>query len=116
MTNTIIYCVLFLFALIGVIASIYVIMLLIMRPKAAGYSIVVIPPMSTKSDVASLICAARLRLGLMGDIAHREVIALDCGMPEHKRQQCLALCHELDHISLLTPEEFLSKIDKISFD
>jgi hypothetical protein len=79
-----------------------------------GHFLVVIPPASTKADIASTLCAARLRVGLLGDIVKREIIALDCGMPEQQRQLCAALCREFDHVSLLTPTEFLDKIDKLS--
>jgi len=108
--HAIVYILLIFFVLAGVVSSVYVLMMLIMRPKAPGRFVVVIPPQSTKADVAALLCAARLRLGLMGDLARSEVIALDRGMPEHSREECEALCRELDHTALVRPEELMEKL------
>ena len=114
MFNAMVYCALVLFALLGVVAFIYLLVLLFSRPRACGHFVVVIPPMSTAGEVASLICAARLRMGLLGDIAQNEVVALDCGLSEGSRKQCDAMCRRLDHVSLQTPAEFLSAIEQIS--
>ena len=105
MLSAIVYILLIVFVLIGIVASIYIIMMLALRPKAVGRFVVVIPPGATEADVASLLCAARLRMGLMGDISRGDIIALDCGMKEHCRLQCEALCRELDHTKLLRPED-----------
>jgi hypothetical protein len=93
------------FMLVGVVASIYVLMMRILRPKAVGRFVVVIPATATSEDVASLLYAARLRVGLMGDIQHGSIIALDCGMNERQRIQCEALCAELDHTVLVNLRE-----------
>jgi len=105
-----VYILLVLFVLLGVVSGIYLLMMLILRPKAPGRFVVIIPPQSTQADVAALLCAARLRVGLMGDLARSEVIALDGGMPERARLECEALCRELDHTALLRPEELLDKL------
>ncbi|MCL2300729.1 MAG: hypothetical protein FWC27_11370 [Firmicutes bacterium] len=105
-----VYVLLIFFVLVGVVSSLYVLMMLILRPKAPGRFVVVFPPQSGKADVAALLCAARLRVGLMGDLARSEVIALDGGMPEQARAACEALCRELDHTALLRPEELLAKL------
>ncbi|MDR0531452.1 MAG: hypothetical protein LBG83_05240 [Oscillospiraceae bacterium] len=112
----IIYSVLIFFVLTGVVATVYSLMLLLTHPKAKGHFVVVIPPMAPEAEVASLLCAARLRVGLLGDISRSVIIALDCGMPAQTRLQCEALCRELNHTMLLTPEEFLTTVTKISTD
>ena len=96
--------------LIGIVASIYVIMMLVLRPKAVGRFVVVIPPQACEAEVATLLCAARLRVGLMGDLVRGDIIALDCGMAGHCRVQCEALCRELDHTALVKPEELVDYI------
>ena len=108
--HAVIYILLVFFVLLGVVAGIYLLMMLLLRPKAAGRFVVVIPAQSSRADVASLLCAARLRVGLMGDLARSEVIALDCGMPETAREACEALCRELDHTALVRPEALAEKI------
>ena len=108
--HAIIYILLIFFVLLGVVSGIYLLMMLILRPKASGRFVVVIPPQSSQADTASLLCAARLRLGLLGDIARSEVLALDCGMPERTRLACEALCRELDHTALVRPEDLAEKI------
>ena len=110
MLSAIAYALLTVFMLIGVVAGIYIVMMLVMRPKAVGRFVVIIPPSANEADVASLLCAARLRVGLMGDIARGDIIALDCGMSEQCRLQCEALCRELDHTMLLRPEDLLKEL------
>ena len=110
MLITVIYCLLFCFVLLGVISGAYLLMMLFQGRKAKGRFIVVIPSRAGEADVASLLCAARLRLGLMGDIARSEVIALDCGMAGPVRGQCEALCRELDRTRLVRPEELLTEL------
>jgi len=109
MLAAIAYALLTVFMLAGIVAGIYVVMMLVMRPKAAGRFIVVIPSQACDAEIAALLCAARLRMGLMGDIARGDVIALDCGMNEQCRLQCEALCRELDRTRLLKPEEFIEE-------
>ena len=106
----IVYILLVFFVLLGVVFGIYLLMMLVLRPKAPGRFVVIIPPQSTQADVAALLCAARLRLGLMGDLARSEVIALDSGMRSQARAECEALCRELDHTALVRPEELLEKL------
>jgi len=108
------YGVLALFVLIGVVGSVYALLLLMTRPKSSGHFLVVIPNMSSESDVASLLCAARLRVGILGEFAHSDIIALDCGLSERRRLQCDLLCAKLEHTSLLTAEEFLDKVNTLS--
>jgi len=108
--HAIIYVLLIFFVLVGVVSSIYLLMMLILHPKATGRFVVVIPPQASQADVAALLCAARLRVGLMGDLARSEVLALDCGMPKRTREECEALCRELDRTALVRPEELLSKL------
>jgi len=110
--HAIIYILLVFFVLLGVVSGIYLLMMLILRPKALGRFVVVIPPQSSQADIAALLCAARLRVGLMGDLARSEVIALDSGLPERARQECEALCRELDHTALVRPEELVEKIQQ----
>ncbi|MDR2524682.1 MAG: hypothetical protein LBC83_00585 [Oscillospiraceae bacterium] len=98
--------------LLGIIAAVYLLMMRLLRPKAPGRFIVVIPGGATGTDLASLVCAARMRLGLLGDIARSEVIALDCGLPEASRRQCEALCHEMDHVRICSPEELLEHLTR----
>ncbi|MDR2687327.1 MAG: hypothetical protein LBB75_06200 [Oscillospiraceae bacterium] len=108
--HTVIYVLLIFFVLLGVVAGIYLLMMLLLRPRAQGRFVVVIPSRSSQADVAALLCAARLRVGLMGDLTRSEVIALDCGMPEKNREECECLCRELDHTALVRPEELAEKI------
>ena len=108
--HAIVYILLIFFVLVGVVSSVYILMMLILRPKAPGRFVVVIPPQSSRADVAALLCAARLRLGLMGDLARSEVIALDRGMGSEARRECEALCRELDHTALVRPEELMEKL------
>ena len=111
MLSAIIYFLVVFFVLLGVLSGAYLLMVFSRRlTQGKGRFVVVIPPQPSQVDVASLLCAARLRLGLMGDIACCEVIALDCGMPRESRRQCEALCRELDHTQLLKPEELLEKL------
>ena len=105
-----IYILLVLFVLLGVVSGIYLLLMLILRPKAPGRFVVIIPPQSTQTDVAALLCAARLRLGLMGDLARSEVIALDGGLSERVRGECEDLCRGLDRTALVRPEELLDKL------
>ena len=102
------YCLLVFFALLGVVAGVYLLMMLFTRPK--GRFVVVVPPQAREDEVASLLCAARLRVGLMGDVCCSDVIALDCGMGERCRLQCEGLCREMDHILLLKPEQLLEQL------
>ena len=108
--HAVIYILLIFFVLLGVVAGIYLLMTLLLRPKAQGRFVVVIPSRSSQADVAALLCAARLRVGLMGDLTRSEVIALDCGMPEKTREACESLCRELDHTALVRPAELAEKI------
>ena len=108
--HAIVYLLLIFFVLVGVVSGVYILMMLILRPKAQGRFVVVIPPQSSAADVAALLCAARLRLGLMGDLARSEVIALDSGMRSQARAECEALCRELDHTALVRPEELMEKL------
>ena len=108
--HAMIYALLIFFVLLGVVAGVYLLMMLALRPKARGRFVVVIPSQSSQADVAALLCAARLRVGLMGDLARSEVIALDCGMPGKAREECESLCRELDHTALVRPEELAKKI------
>jgi len=108
--HAIVYVLLVFFVLVGVVSSVYILMMLVLRPKAPGRFVVIIPAQSAKADVAALLCAVRLRLGLMGDLARGEVIALDLGMPENARKDCEALCRELDHTALVRPEELMEKL------
>ena len=110
MLIAIVYTCLVVFMLIGIVASIYVIMMLALRPKAVGRFVVVIPPQACEPEVATLLCAARLRVGLMGDLVRGDIVALDCGMTGHCRVQCEALCRELDHTALVRPEDLAEKI------
>ena len=105
MLSVIIYGILIFFELLGVIAGVYLLMMRLLRPRAAARFVVVIPCGTAEEDVASLLCAARMRLGMMGDLARSEVIALDCGMSEAARGQCDALCREMDRVRVCTPEE-----------
>ncbi|MDR1927574.1 MAG: hypothetical protein LBQ33_02925 [Oscillospiraceae bacterium] len=105
-----IYGILIFFVLVGIVASIYTVMMRLVRPGALGRFVVVIPPKASEEEVASLICAARLRVGLMGDISRSEVVAIDCGMTQRCRLQCEAMCRELDHTKVLAPEEFLKQL------
>jgi len=111
MLSAVIYCLLVFFVLLGVISGAYLLMMLFQRRRAKGRFIVVIPSCAGEANVASLLCAARLRLGLMGDIARSDVIALDCGMAGPVRGQCEALCRELDHTRLVRPEELLEQLE-----
>ena len=104
------YCLLIFFALLGVVAGVYLLMMLFARPKAKGRFLVVVPPQAREDEVATLLCAARLRVGLMGDVCRSEVIALDCGMSERCRLQCEGLCREMDHILLLKSEQLLEHL------
>jgi len=108
--HAIVYTLLIFFVLAGVVSCVYILMMLILRPKAPCRFVVVIPPQSSQADVAALLCAARLRVGLMGDLARSEVIALDSGMPEQVREECEALCRDLDHTALVRPEELIAKL------
>ncbi|MDR2753951.1 MAG: hypothetical protein LBB50_06560 [Oscillospiraceae bacterium] len=114
MINAIVYCLLVVLVLAGIVSSLYLLLLLALRPKAIGRLVVVIPPAAAEADIAGLLCAARLRLGLMGDLCRAEVIALDCGMPKQSRAQCEALCRELDHTALLTPEELTAQMKTLA--
>ena len=108
--HAIVYILLIFFVLVGVVSSVYILMMLILRPKAPCRFVVVIPPQSSRADVAALLCAARLRVGLMGDLARSEVIALDSGMRSQARLECEELCRELDHTALVRPEELMEKL------
>ncbi|MDR1464517.1 MAG: hypothetical protein LBJ11_04375 [Oscillospiraceae bacterium] len=110
MLETVIYGLLILFVLIGVVASVYFLMIRALHPKAQGRFVVVIPGDADQSEIASLVCAARLRMGILGDISRSEVIALDCGMSTEKRRQCEELCRELDHTYLCRPDDLLDRI------
>ena len=106
------YALLTLFVLIGIVAVIYMAVTLLMRQRGPGRFVVVLPSHVCEADIASRLCAARLRVGLMGGIAQSDIIALDCGMGEQVRLQCEALCQGLDHTMLLTPEEFMNELMK----
>lgn len=108
--HTIIYLLLIFFVLLGVVSGIYLLMMRILRPKAPGRFVVIIPPQASQADAAALLCAARLRLGLMGDLVHSEVLALDCGMPAQARLECEELCRSLERTALVKPEELAEKI------
>ena len=107
MLSSIAYGLLAMFALTGVVAAIYLGMVLVMRPRGAGRFVVVIPAHASEADFAAHLCAARLRAGLVGG---GEVIALDCGMGEQCRLQCEALCQGLERTKLLKPEELLHEL------
>lgn len=109
--HVIIYLLLVFFVLAGVVASVYLLMMRFTRSRATGRFVVVIPPQSSQADAASLLCSARLRVGLMGDLVHSEVIALDAGMTEDARRDCEAMCRELDHTALVRPDELLERLE-----
>ncbi len=108
--HAIVYSLLVIFVLAGVIACVYLLMMRITKSKVPGRFIVVLPPQTTPSNVSALLCAARLRMGLMGDLVRSEVIALDAGLPEQVRTECVDLCRELDHVALVKPEDLLEKL------
>ena len=110
MAQAIVYAFLVVFMLIGIVASIYILMMLVLHPKAVGRFVVVIPPQACEAEVATLLCAARLRVGLMGDLVRGDIVALDCGMSAHCCLQCEALCRELDHTALVRPDELLEEL------
>jgi hypothetical protein len=109
--NVILYGLLIFFLLLGIVASVYLLMMRLLHPRAAGRFVVVIPGGADEEDMASLLCAARMRLGLLGDVARSEVIALDCGLPAASRRQCEALCREMEQIRLCTPRELLDALN-----
>jgi len=108
MFSAIMYALLMIFTLLGVVAAIAIVMIFVMRPRGAGRFVVVIPAQATEADFAARLCAARLRVGLLG--VRGDIIALDCGMNEQSRLQCEALCQGLDHTKLLKPEELLHEL------
>ena len=110
MLSSIAYGLLAIFTLMGVVATIFLVMMLIMRPRAPGRLVVVIPTHAREADIAARLCSARLRMGLLGGVAQGDIIALDCGMSENCRLQCEALCQGLDHTVLLRPEELLHEL------
>ena len=110
MLSAIAYILLVIFTLLGIVAAIAAVMMLVMRPRGTGRFVVVIPSHACEADFAARLCAARLRVGLLGGVVRGDVIALDCGMNEQNRQQCEALCQGLDRTKLLAPEELLHEL------
>jgi len=110
MLSSLAYALLILFALFGVVAAIYAVMLFVTRPRGPGRLVVVIPLEACQADIAAQLCAAQLRAGLLGGIAQGDVIALDCGMDEQCHLQCQALCEGLQRTVLLKPEQLLGEL------
>ena len=108
--HAVVYVLLVFFVSLGAAAGIYLLAARFLRPKAPGRFVLVLPARSSKADAAALLCAARLRVGLMGDLARSEVVVLDCGMEPPAREACEAMCRELDHTALLRPEELAEKL------
>jgi hypothetical protein len=105
--NVIIYGLLLFFLLLGIVAAVYLLLMRLLRPKASGRFVVVFPAGATEDDMAQLLCAARMRMGLLGDVVRSEAIALDCGLSVASRRQCEALCREMDRIRVCSPVELL---------
>ena len=90
------------FVLLGVVSVSYYIMLRILHPKSAGRYIIVIPADGDKQDVASLMYAEKMRVGLLGDKGC--VVALDCGMDERERALCEKMCKDSEGLYICTPD------------
>lgn len=115
MMETIVYSILMMFVLIGVISTIYYVSMRLMCKKAIGKYVIVIPVNAELRDVAGSLCAANLRINLLGDTCRGRVIAVDCGMDESEKSICYDMCREESGMYICTPEELPALLQKEDF-
>lgn len=105
MTQALTYTALLLLVIIGIIASLYFIMLRILQPnKAQGYTVVIIADEGDK-DAACKLSAASMRVSLLGDSKRAKIVIVDYGMDSEERRLCENICRNTSGLFLCRPDE-----------
>ncbi len=101
----IVYGILTVFIFIGLVSTACFILLRLLHPKNAGKYVLLITAGANAEDIEGLLCAAKMRITLMGDCCRGRVIAVDCGLKTRERLLCEDLCRGCGDICLCYPED-----------
>lgn len=83
------------FAMVGIIASVYFFLLkLLSIRRARKYVVLLLPPSMDHSDAECMIRGAHLRAQLIGT----ELLAVDCGLSGDARSSAELVCAELERV------------------
>ncbi len=102
------------FIFIGMTATVFMIIIHILKTNAGGEYIIAIPVFEGDDDIGSVLYSAHMRLALLGDICRGRVIAVDMGMSEAQKNVCLGIMKECGNMHLCMPQELESFFRKES--
>ncbi|HZJ78094.1 MAG TPA: hypothetical protein VFD52_04795 [Clostridia bacterium] len=93
------------FVILGIVASLYYVMLRVLQPgKDERYSVVLVAQKGDK-QAAGKLCAVNMRLSLLGDGSKAKVILVDCGMGDEERRICERMGRESDNVYICKPDK-----------
>ncbi|MBR5273464.1 MAG: hypothetical protein IKU25_08780 [Clostridia bacterium] len=112
MPETIICVIMFIPAVVGVIAIVQEIMLAFVTPKGMNSPILIIPFNSENDDVEFILKSAGFRAQLYGHKYCSRVIAVDRSENYYDNEICLKSCDDMDFIEICNYDELLQLIEK----
>ena len=100
---------------LGILACGYWLMLRLLRARREEPFAVILPLCGTDS-AAQRLYAQHLRLQLTGEDRQGNVIALDLGLSEQQREECVQFCRCTKNVYYCTPDKLAAMLEKIQKD
>lgn len=83
----------------------YLGILRILKPKKHTKLLVILPFSEQDGDVAEELYAQHMRMSLLGLRSQSRLVALDLGMSETQRRDCMRFCQSVEDMDYCTAED-----------
>lgn len=100
-------------AFLGIAASSYFLILRLLKPRKHTSLLVVLPFTQKDGDVTEELYAQHVRLGILGLRAQSSLIALDLGMTETQRRDCIKFCRSVENMYYCSAQELPNLLQRI---
>lgn len=84
----------------------YLAILRILRPNKRTKLLLILPLSERNGDVTEELYAQHIRLGILGLRDQSRVIALDIGMNEKQRRDCIRFCQSVEDLDYCSAEDW----------
>ena len=111
MPETIICAIMFIPALIGVIAIAQELMLIFVTPKKMSPPVLIIPFSSEDEEVEFILKSAGIRARMLGHRYCSRVVAVDMSRSYYNNEICLKSFNDMDYIEVCNYDELLHLIE-----
>ena len=91
---------------LGIAAISYFLILRVLKPRKRTRLLLVLPFSRSDGDVVEELYAQHIRLGILGLRDQSRVIALDVGMNEKQRRDCIRFCQSVEDLDYCSAEDW----------